>query len=86
MDGLCFNIEIDITGFNAPCYPSIKESGWFDDAIDDVSYHADIVHCHVDEKKGEWIDYLAPARIFTRIAYVVLAADPEKPEHRLMVH
>ncbi len=69
-DARCFNLDIDVTSFNAPCNKELEKFGWFDAQVGRVGYHTDIVHCHFDEVRG-WIDYLAPAKIVTRAAYVI---------------
>jgi hypothetical protein len=70
-DADCFNLEIDVTSFSAPCNGDLEKYGWYDAVVEHVGYNPDIVHCHFNEGSGEWVDYLAPAKIVTRAAYVI---------------
>jgi hypothetical protein len=70
-DADCFNLNIDVTSFSAPCNGDLVKYGWYDSVVERVGYDPNIVHCHFDELLGVWIDYLAPAKIITRAAYAI---------------
>ena len=70
-DARCFNLDIDVTSFNAPCSEDLTRYGWYDAVVERVGYDPAIVHCYFNEGNGEWVDYLAPAKIITRAAYVI---------------
>jgi hypothetical protein len=70
-DANCFNLEIDVTSHGAPCNGDLEKYGWYDAVVERVGYNPDLVHCYFYEGSGEWVDYLAPAKIVTRAAYVI---------------
>jgi hypothetical protein len=77
----CFNLEIDVTSFSAPCNGDLAKYGWYDAVVERVGYDPAIVHCYLNEGNGEWNDYLAPARILTRAAYVIYRGRRHEEQH-----
>jgi hypothetical protein len=70
-DASCLNLEIDFTSHNSPCHGDLEKYGWYDSVVERVGYDPDVVHCYLNEGNGEWVDYLAPAKIVTRAAYAI---------------